>query len=621
MTFYSSLADTSMEKFSHNNMVPFFGSGITQNLNESMNQTLLEKYTGYDNTTHIEKMEQTNFSDIQKNVYTHENSQGYLVEFDRMEASPFHNNILPAEQVKVGPGTKFTDPVSSSGGFQQDSFRDIGYYKDIDDLRVKTNPKETFEGRLVDGIKETKRGKIGKIDKNRVDTYYEQTEDNLFKTTGAYLKEKSRPCIDVKDTNRKNVREYQGVAHKNIGTIKYGTVKESTKQNLENFGDRNVQITQEGKGINYDYGKKNILVYNNERDVTTTKTYEGNVTSYIKSTIAPFTDIFKRTNKEFFVQNAREFGQMQSTLPNKQTVYNPNDTARTTIKETLVEDTRTGHLKGYEQITTYDPNDVARTTIKETLIHDTKLGNLNTTTKSVVYNPNEIAKQTIRETLDDSDGTINLKGHNMQTVNNPNNVAKTTIKETTIDNDILGIVSNQNKGGGHITNKYNAKHTNKEITSDNEYMGNPDQENSDGYRNASFDAKITNKQITSDKDYYGAAGNENEAMMSYENIYNAVINQTKEDLLTKPAPTQTGVKLSIGKEFVNLTNIKIPCNKNDNGAIISKIYQEPPSTQFINITQEKNNLNIDETSKDRLNPDLLKAFKENPYTHSLNNAV
>lgn len=618
MAFYSSLAETSMDDFSHNNMVPFFGGGITQNMNVNMNQTLLEKYTGNDDSTRIEKIEQTNFSDIRKNVYTHENSQAYLTEFDRMESSPFHNNILPTEQVKVGPGTKFSDPIDPSGGFQQDSYRDIGYYKDIDDLRVKTNPKESYEGRVVDGLKETKRGKLGKLDKNRVDTFYEKTEDDLFKTTGAYLKEKKRPCVDVKDTNRKDAVEYQGVAHKNIGDIKYGEVKDSTKQNLESYGERNAQMTDTGKGYTYDYGKKNILVYNNERDVTSTKTYEGNLTSYIKSMIAPITDVFKRSNKEYFVQNAREFGQMQSTLPNKQTIYNPNDIAKTTIKETLVEDTRTGNIKGIEQITTYDPNDVARTTIKETLIHDTKLGNLSTTYKSIVYDPKEIAKTTVRETLRDSDKTINLKGHKMQMVKNPNDKARTTIKETTIDNDGLGIVSNQNKGGGHITNKYNAKHTNKEITSDNEYMGHPENENGNGYMTASFDAKVTNKQITSDKDYYGNAGNENDAMMSYENIYNAVINQTKENLLVKPEPTQTSVKFTNGKESVNLTNVKIPCNK-DNGNVVSRIYQEPPSKQFVNMSQEKNVYN--NISNDRLNPDLLQAFKANPYTHPLNNAV
>lgn len=619
MSFYSSLADVSMEEFTHNNMVPFFGSGITQNLNENMNQTLLEKYTGYDDKTHIEKMEQTNFSDIQKNVFTHENSQSYLVQLDRMESSPYHNNILPVEQVKVGPGTKYTDPVKSTGGYQQDAYRDIKYYKDVDDLRVKTNPKESYEGRIVDGIKEHKRGKMGKLDKNRVDTFYETNEDNYFKTTGAFLKEKSRPCIDVKDTNRKDPVEYQGAPNRNVGSIKYGAVKKSTKPILDDFGDRNINMTQQGKGYQNDYGKKNILIYNNERDITSTKTYEGNITSYIKSMIVPFTDVFRRSNKEYFVQNPRDFGQMQSTFPSKQTLYNPNNPAKTTIKETLVEDTRTGNLKGFEQITTYDPNDVARTTIKETLIHDTKLGNFHATSKSVVYDPKEIAKQTIRETLGTTDGTVNLTGPTKPSVKNYNDIARTTIKETTIDNDTIGIVSGNDRGGGHITNKFKAKHTNKQFTSDNEYIGNPENEQSDGYKTASFEAKTTNKEITSDKEYFGTAGNEYDAMMSYDDIYNAVINQTKENLLVKPEPTQNNVKVNAGKDFVHLTNVKMPCNTNTTNNI-SKIYQEPPSKQFVNVTSDKGMDDVNPL-ENRLDPTLLNAFRQNPYTHSLNNAV
>ena len=34
------------EKFSHNNMVPFFGSNIKQNMTDSSNTTILEKFTG-----------------------------------------------------------------------------------------------------------------------------------------------------------------------------------------------------------------------------------------------------------------------------------------------------------------------------------------------------------------------------------------------------------------------------------------------------------------------------------------------------------------------------------------------------------------------------------------------
>jgi hypothetical protein len=682
MSFYSSLADTPLEEFTHNNMVPFFGGGITQNLSENMNQTLLEKFTGVDDKIKIKKTEQHTFNDIQKNVYTHENSHGYLTEFDRMERPIFHNNIVPVAPIRVGPGSKFSDPVKPSGGFQQDDYRDVQYYKDIDDLRVKTNPKETFEGRVVDGLKESKRGKTGQLDKNRVDTYYEKTEKDLFRTTGAYLKEKIRCLEEVKDTNRKDAVEYQGNASRNIGNVKYGEVQESLKNNLSNYGDRNALATNVGKGSEYDYGRTNILVYNNERDITTTKTYEGNLTSYIKSMIAPITDVFRRTNKEYLVQNAREFGQIQSTLPSKPTVYNPNDkarttiketliddarlgnlkgnekmtihdpndvarttiketliddarlgnlkgnekmtihdpndVARTTIKETLIEDSRTGNLKGYQQITTYDPNNVARTTIKETLIHDTKLGNMTNIKKSIVYDPKEIAKVTIRDTLDNVDSTINMKGPNMQKVYDPNDIARTTVKETTIDNDVLGIVSGNNKGNGHLTNTHIAKDISRQILADNEYVGNADQQNSDGYKTANMKAKTTNKQITSDNEHYGTAGNENEAMMSYENIYNAVINQTKENTLINQAPSQNNIKMSAGSDFVNLTNVRMVCNAPESHNI-SRIYQEPPSTQFMNITQEKNVTT--EQNCNRLDADLLKAFHNNPYTHSLNNAV
>lgn len=617
MSFYSRLADVSMEEFKHNNMIPFFGSGIKQNMNENMNQTLMEKYTGVDTNTRIQKNEKNTFSDIERNVFNNDN-QGYLTELSRFEKPVFHNNINPTEQIRVGPGNKNTDPVAATGGYQQDTFREFKLYKDVDELRVKTNNKETFEGRFVDGMKGSNRGKIGTMNKNRVDTFFEQKNEDLLKTTGAFLKDKQRPCIDVKEPKSNEPCEYKGIPHKNIGKIQYGAVKESTRKQMNPFGTRNATSSTYGKGNDYDYGKKNILVYNNERDITSTKSYEGNLTTYVKSMIAPFVDVFRRSNKEYFIKNAREFGQLQTTFPKKQTIYNPNDTAKTTIKETLIEDTRTGNLKGCQQITTYDPNDVARTTIKETLLHDSQAGNLQTTTKSIVYNPNEIAKNTIRETLSTPDDTMNLKGNTKQRVHNPNDVAKTTVKETTIDNDILGVASGIERGEGYLTNEFNAKYTNKQFTSDNEYLGNPEQEQTDGYKQANFDAKMTNKQITSDKEHFGVAGNENDAMMSYDDIYNAVINQTREKTLNKPAPTQNNVKLHSGSEFVNLTNIKFPCN-NDNTANIEKVYQHPPSKDFVNMTQEKNIHQLE--SDNRIDPTLLNPFRANPYTHSLNTAV
>ena len=69
-----------------------------------------------------------------------------------------------------------------------------------------------------------------------------------------------------------------------------------------------------------------------------------------------------------------QFGGRQSQLP----AYDPNDIARTTIKETNIHDNRTGNMDGgrQSQLPAYDPNDIARTTIKETNIHDNRTGNL-----------------------------------------------------------------------------------------------------------------------------------------------------------------------------------------------------------------------------------------------------
>jgi hypothetical protein len=618
MNNHSRLADVTFESFSHNNMVPFFGSGIKQNLNENVNETLLSKYTGYDDIK-IEKSEQSCFADIHKNVYN--NDSAYIEEIKRFEKPVFHNNILPTEQIKVGPGDYTTDLSEPSGGYQQDGFREFEMYKNIDDMRVKTNPKQTYDARIVNGMKEQKLGKTGKFEKNRVDTFYEKTEDDLFKTTSHIKKDTYRSCIDIKETNRKDNVEYKGIPYTNKGLPQYGKIKQSNKKENSNTDiNRNTSIAYYGNGNKDDFGKKNILVYDNERNVSSTSTYEGNITSYVKSMIAPVTDMFRRTNKEFFIRNPREFGQLQTTYPKKPTIYEPNQVMKTTIKETLIHDNNNGNLKGHEQITTYDPNDVARTTIKETTIHDASTGNMKLKPKSIVYDPFDITKTTGRQTLNNEDHTINIKGHKKQTIYDPNDTLRTTIKETTIDNDHIGGVSTLQNSTGYLSNKYTAKHTAKEIISDNEYIGNPENENGDGYKNANFDAKNTNKQFTSDNEYFGNINSEQDAAMSYDDIYNAIINDTKEKLLNKPPPTQSGVKLNKGVDDMFLTNVKTNCNIEDTNTI-SKIYQNIPSKEFINNTSNKREPRVNNCNNDRLDPILVDAFKSNPYTHPLTNAV
>ena len=86
-------------------------------------------------------------------------------------------------------------------------------------------------------------------------------------------------------------------------------------------------------------------------------------------------------------------------IPEKMRVYDPNDVARTTIKETNIHNDHEGHLTGPSEITVHDPNDVARTTIKETSIDNNHDGHLSGPSRSTVYDPNDVAKQLLKKQI------------------------------------------------------------------------------------------------------------------------------------------------------------------------------------------------------------------------------
>lgn len=586
-----------MDDFSHNNMTPFFGGSMKQNtdLENNVNNVILENYTGVGEIYDIEKQENLCFADVRNNVdtATSKTMNSYEKEYERMSMSQIKSNELPFEKVYVGPGLNSGyGNTPTQTGFQPDT-REYALPKTVDELRTKTNPKSTFQGRTLEGQRGLKRGMQAPVNKNRVDTFAEMTPDRYLKTTGAFLKDKHRPCHIVKDTNRKRSVAYSGNVYKNIGNEQSSKLQPTKKKILNRFGVRNVDLEKHGKGNAFDYGKNNILVYNNERDITSTRTYEGNLTTYVKSLIAPVQDIFKTTTKEYTLGNAREFGQMQTTFPDKQTIYDPNDIARTTIKETNIHDTRTGDIVGEKKPVVYDPDDIARTTLKET--------------------------------LPSYENVINMKGGTKkQTVYDPTDVTRTTIRETTENNDHHGQINTLEGGGGYETNTMDAPNTLRQFTSDTEYMGTgPHKENRSGYLNKEMAVDPTQKEFISNHEHFGGAHSTDKKQMSYTDIYNATINEVKEALLEKREPTDTRVKLVSGGETMNVQSNKFDCEREASRDTnnIERINNEPVTTEFFNLTKHKVDLEPDNGSDGRLDPDILTAFHENPYTKPLNTAV
>ena len=605
-------------------------------------KAILENYTGV-GEYQKNKTETTAFFNAQKeNIYGCQDQTDFYK--DRVVGPKVQNNTFPIERVYVGPGLNIDPSLPAVGGFQQFDVQDYAKRPNVDELRVKTNPKITYEGRTVDGMKESLPGEPGRLVKNRTEKYYEQGQDRWLKTTGAVTGATSIPEFDVKNTNRLTTNSsYQGPGYQNKAEMTRSSIKPSDRQQLEPTGMRNAALTDKGLGQKDDYNKQNIVVYANERDLTTVRTYEGNLTSLIKSIIAPLQDLVKTSKKEEFTNSARERGNVSG--PNKITVNDPNDIARTTIKETTIISDSLGNLAGPNKSVVYDPNNIARTTVKETTIVSDSLGNLAGPNKVTVYDPNSIARTTIKETLlTSTDGMATVKGPtqlyvydpddiarttiretleridyelNMSTnakkptVYDPNDTTRTTIKETTIDGDYFGIADNK-ENNGYETAHYDAKTIQKQFIADNDRYGGAGQSKDQGYLTNKQYAKTVQKQFISDNDYYGTAQSDYIEPMSHEEYDNMRQDNRKESILETHEPTQTSTKyfnpdVNVMYKKQNSTE----CTREVQNA--DRLYMPTPVLEDKTITHNKRIVEED----NRFDIRILDSLATNPYVKNI----
>lgn len=85
------------------------------------------------------------------NVYGTGSLDGFML--DRYYVSNIRSNETPIEKVYVGPGLNQGYTNEPSGGFQQPDAQDYSMPKTTDEIRVKTNPKMSYYGRIVSGAK------------------------------------------------------------------------------------------------------------------------------------------------------------------------------------------------------------------------------------------------------------------------------------------------------------------------------------------------------------------------------------------------------------------------------------------------------------------------------------
>jgi hypothetical protein len=573
-------------------MLPYFGGKVTQSSNLEAYSGKLARHTGVDKDVQIKKRETKPFWKPTKN-FSFVNGTPISTDSlqERYNKSRYRTSERPTAEIRVAPGLMSKGAgIKGQGGFHQFEAGDIARarFKNIDDLRVKQ--QITYTTPIKAGSKIAKREAVSQVSKHRPEKAFHQTLADLLKTTGQMIKFAAREQFDAPDKKKKQSREEFGhAAGATLAPRTIETTQESRRNVYENSGIRNVKMLHkwETEANTADYGKSSFVAGPNERDTTRDNVHNSNVGSVVKSISAPLLDLLRATKKENVVGNARPEGNMNAQIPKKQTVYDVNDIARTTIKETTIHNEHEGNIKGPERLTVYDPNDIAKTTIKETTENNSHEGNIGVgITKNQVYDYDTAPKITIRNTLDTVDYETNSTGANV-----PNKM--------------------------ETRNQDEAKRTTRETTEHTDYRGSANYNKGAGYQVDPAEAPATQKQFTSDYEYTGIAGSgRTESQRTDSAERNARLNLNKQSIAKGRKPMGSNVKIWNGKEVINVLHKRQMSGVNAERVEKSAVYQKTPSNDGKVHTNLRVNLSND-VQQDLIDPEILNAYRENPYTHSL----
>lgn len=164
----------------HNNMVPFFGARVTQNLRGGANDSILDTFSGT-GSEYVQKREVQTFYDVKPGYgdpYGNPNESEFIQ--SRMVAGMSMKNVSPIERTYVGAGVNDGYNNNGSGGYQQ--FTELQQFakpRTTDELRVDNKPKLSYEKPVVPGnYFVTQPGLQAPVMKNRPDTFNVMTDGN-----------------------------------------------------------------------------------------------------------------------------------------------------------------------------------------------------------------------------------------------------------------------------------------------------------------------------------------------------------------------------------------------------------------------------------------------------------
>ena len=247
----------------HENVQPYFTSAKTQNTNDNIKTSVMERFTGRDINMRKMEVEQKfdeNSIRYDPNINTMFNTT-YYDEIDTYKESVNNsfssmNSVRPFEQEYIGPGLGLDYEEKAGMGFH-DTFR-------ILPDNVNSYNKQTFKGRVVAGKAENAyQEKRQAFEQHKPDTFYDDSKRPTLYGRSDFTAPEVRSDIDLGMLNDTHgCFEMYGNPHKE------GFASQSYQVNTDNFDSTTCDYTGNPHmehGVGY-YANSQFLVHDTDRE-------------------------------------------------------------------------------------------------------------------------------------------------------------------------------------------------------------------------------------------------------------------------------------------------------------------------------------------------------------------